>query len=113
MPEAERNMWGFRSVRALEDHFLFHCDDQYGSSFCGFATIDDYGAAAFAFLKGEKTDDVDECARSNGQTVRYHRVTQEFGVLSPSGYIVTYYRKDPRRSQWPTNAAYFRKQCQQ
>ncbi|ASV88650.1 putative large secreted domain protein (plasmid) [Ochrobactrum quorumnocens] len=42
--------------------------------------------------------------------MRYNPVTEEFGVVSSSGDIRTYYRPDPTVHGWPTNLDYFNDQ---
>ena len=103
-----RQHHGFRRRRDLEDHFRNHEDDENG----GFLSAEEYGAFAEAFLDIEKSDDLDECARASGVIVRYHRITQQFLLISPDGFIITYYLLKPRKESWPNNRAYFRSQCQ-
>lgn len=102
-----RGTWGFRSIRALENHFMWHEDDESG----GFSSVDEYGESALNFRCAEKTDDILQCDRNSGEVIRYHRVTQEFMVISPAGFITTYYKKNPRKSAWRENASYFKRQC--
>jgi hypothetical protein len=56
-----RNSYGFRSREALTDHFAYHKDDENG----GFASIDEYGASAYAFLNAPQSDDILEGTRTS------------------------------------------------
>ncbi|MER6684966.1 polymorphic toxin-type HINT domain-containing protein [Streptomyces olivaceoviridis] len=48
--------------------------------------------------------------RANGDIVRYNRVTEDFGIMTPDGSIRTYYKPDPRVHGYATNQDYFNAQ---
>ena len=62
-----------------------------------------------------------ECNRSKGDVVRYDTATLEFGVMSASGYLRTYYRPIPCSSlvgvpkvgchSYTDNVVYFTATC--
>jgi hypothetical protein len=45
--------------------------------------------------------------RGDGDIVRYNRVTEDFGIMTPGGSIRTYYKPDPRAHGYATNQDYF------
>ncbi|MEU0150263.1 polymorphic toxin-type HINT domain-containing protein [Streptomyces sp. NPDC006288] len=45
--------------------------------------------------------------RGNGDVVRYNRATENFGIMTPSGEIRTYYKPDPNVHGYRTNQDYF------
>ena len=50
-----------------------------------------YEAMADNFLMKAKTSQMHECVRRLGDRVRFDKVTNEFAVISPVGFIRTYY----------------------
>lgn len=55
-----------------------------------------------------------ECLRSRGDRLRYNRITLEYGVLSVTGCIRTYYRPGvgrPLPSRFKDNEDYFQWNC--
>jgi hypothetical protein len=71
----------------------------------------DYATLADTFL-GSPLDPEHqvEGRRSDGDLVRLDLRTDEFGILSKSGHIVTYFKADPRTHEKGTNLEYF-KEC--
>jgi len=94
----------FRNQGLLERHFVDHGQD------FGPATISDYHAAANRFLTGERGLGTLERTRSNQDVVRYNTITEQFGVISGSGTIRTYFRPDPRTHGYRDNLEYFNAQ---
>jgi hypothetical protein len=49
-----------------------------------------------------------ECTRTRDRSrVRYNEATEELGLLSAAGYILTHFRPDPFEHTFPTNREYF------
>jgi pyocin large subunit-like protein len=82
----------------------------------------EYEKLADVFMASVAHPDVVECTRKQGDIVRYHRSTAEFGVLSAAGIIRTYFRAKPCASLPPTvpkvachgyasNLQYFKAEC--
>jgi len=109
----QKDCYGFRSRRALEDHFRNHYDDPNG----GFSTIDEYGECAQALLTAPVSDDILDCIRTmgsrSGMRIRYHKINQGFIVINTDGYVVSYYRRSQKKKDQAENLRYFRNQCQQ
>ena len=103
---------GFKTQWQLEDHFYDHCGD---FSVCGDNTSEDmekYEALADTFLGGPRGPTTRECIRRRDHArARYNLATEEWGVLSSDGYILTYYKPDPWRHGYPNNLAYFQIDC--
>lgn len=97
---------GFNTLDDLEEHFDKHNHD--------FGAVDElhYQRLADAFLGGPLGPTAHECVRrSDGCTLRYDHVTQEYGVLASDNYILSYYKPDPRKHKQRTNMGYFRAEC--
>ncbi len=78
----------------------------------GVATEEEYELLADTFLGAPLEQGAIECTRvSNGDIIRYNRMTDEFGVCSADGFIKTYFKPDPAFHRQPTNPDYFRKEC--
>ena len=89
----------FSSLLKRQDHFADHGHDM--------GAIDpiDYENKARDFLSKPFTVDssIEERTRSNGDVVRYDKVTNEFAVATSSGTIKTYF-KPMMRTQSPNGA---------
>ena len=97
---------GFPDKELLAQHF-----DEHHIEF-GVATEDEYELLADTFLGGPLDDGALECIRgSNGDVIRYNRLTDEFGVRGTDGFIRTYFKPNPIFHRQPTNLDYFRKEC--
>lgn len=96
---------GFVSPALLNRHFHDH-----GADFAA-ATPQEYEGLADAFLGGPLTPTALSCARRRGDIVRYDPTTQEFGVLSSTGVIRTYFKPDPAIHGYATNYDYFLAEC--
>ena len=97
---------GFRDTLRLAVHFAAH-----GADF-GCATIADYQFLADQFLSRIPGGDLLECVRHwNLEIVRYDVTTTEFGVLTASGHIKTYFTPDPAEHGEATNLDYFNGEC--
>jgi filamentous hemagglutinin len=96
----------FANSAERADHFHKH-----GVDF-GAKNARDYEAKADAFLLGPKSSTALDYTRSQGDLVRFDPATDEFGVLSASGEVRTYFRPVPgvthKRS---TNLEYFNVSC--
>ncbi len=70
--------------------------DHYGNHGSDFSVIDayDYESQARDFLNKPLVSggDIEECTRSNGETVRYDKNTNEFAVVRANGIIKTYFK---------------------
>lgn len=98
---------GFVSAHQRADHFQKH-----GTDF-GLRTEDEYETAADEFMGGPRGPKTHECvvpkgSSRAGRVVRYDEGTDQFGILSPEGYILTYYRPAPL---FGTKLDYFKRQC--
>jgi filamentous hemagglutinin len=89
------------------EHYNSHVDE-FGVKGMGPA---EYQDRADEFLGAPKPAAVLECFRSNGDTVRLNPATDEFGILSRSGFIRTYFKPDPAVHGRPTNIDYFKWEC--
>jgi hypothetical protein len=52
-----------------------------------------------------------EHLRTGGETLRYDPLTNEFGVSSPDGFLVTYFKPDPAEHGLASNILYFIQEC--
>lgn len=84
---------GFADSTKLNGHFRDH-----GGDF-GATTPQEYEQEAINFLSGTPSADELQLKRTNGDIVRWNKATGEFGVISSSGIIRTYFdisgRADP------------------
>src|SRR3712207_6443200 len=102
---------GFADQYLLADHFTRH------GAKLGVLTPQDYEARADAFLGGAKPRGTRQCTRPRGQytgdRIRYNDTTKEFGILTRTGVIKTYYILDlsRHRHKYPTDLHYFRSEC--
>lgn len=79
----------------------------------GAASEMDYESMARRFLEGAKKHTALECRRPMGDLVRFDPTTDEFGVLSASGEIRTFFRPVAGVThKQPSNLAYYEKQCE-
>lgn len=107
---------GFKRQGDLDRHFSLH-----GVEFAA-TSPDEYEAMADSFIGGPKAEGVMECSRKSGQLVRFNPRSQEYGVLSPEGNILTYFKPRPCATipHWQPkvnchgerdNTAYFQREC--
>ena len=94
----------FANSEERADHFHKH-----GADF-GAKDVRDYEVKADAFLLGPKSSTALDYTRSQGDLVRFDPATDEFGVLSGSGEVRTYFgqfRVSPTsdRRTWNTSAS--------
>jgi pyocin large subunit-like protein len=95
----------FQNVGKLMRHFQDH-----GSDF-GAVSAAHYEQLAAAFLNRTATT-ISDCIRpSNGDIIKYDRVSDEFAVMQNNGTIRTYYKPNPLVHLCPTNLAYFEANC--
>ena len=93
---------------------------KHGAQFPGL-TATEYEELADKFLGNPLTPAMVECRRRKGDVLRYDTKTEEFGVLSVTGIIRTYFKPVPcetlpaalRRNchEHPTNLDYFHEEC--
>src|SRR5437867_3235615 len=76
---------GFRDTGELRRHFFKH------GARLGCRSSQHYGDLADVFLGGPIVDDVAEFTRPGGDRVRYNQTTQEFGTITATGIIRTYF----------------------
>jgi len=76
---------GFANSNELLIHFGDHAQDFSAS------TLSEYEAKADYFLTKPKTNDMHECPRKMGDRQRFDMITNEFGVISSTGVIRTYF----------------------
>ncbi len=94
----------FGNNAKLQDHFKRH-----GSDF-GATTAPQYQRQADGFLTDPLPSGVLEKTRANGDVVRFNPTTDEFGVVSSTGTLRTYYKPCPTIHGHPTNLDYFNAQ---
>jgi filamentous hemagglutinin len=78
---------GFVSIDERRRHFLLH-----GTEFAA-ATEEDYEELADTFLGSKWESPVREKRTANGDLVRYNPVTDEFGRMTASGTIRTFFKE--------------------
>ena len=109
---------GFADTGELAQHFSDHASDFMA------ITESQYEAMADWFLAKAKTAAMFECIRMRGDRLRYDTLTNEFGIVSASGTIRTYFIPRPCTSlppgtrkikchKRPTNMDYVRDTCAQ
>ena len=94
----------FGDARKLADHFARH-----GADF-GAANAAAYERQAGNFLTGPRNSETLTKIRPNGDIVVFNPNTDEFGILSRSGVIRTYYKPNRTVHGYPTNLDYFHAQ---
>lgn len=96
----------FANSHERADHFKKH-----GADF-GAKSDRQYEAMADAFLLGSKSSTALDYTRSQGDVVRFDPVTDEFGVLSATGEVRTYFKPVPGVTHArSTNLEYFEVSC--
>lgn len=80
---------GFLNTRQRNRKFSKH-----GTEF-GASNAEDYERSADAFLGGVVPPGVHECARKEGDRLRYDPQTEAYGVIDIAGVIRTYYKPVP------------------
>ena len=97
---------GFADRLLLEEHFA-----DKGESL-GVSTKEDYLRLADEFLGSAPKVTTIECTDRKGDKIRGDLATEEFGVLSRSGFIRTYYKANIRnRRKYPTLREYVMEKC--
>jgi pyocin large subunit-like protein len=87
------------------DHFKKH------GARLGIKSEADYEAFADKFLGGLRRFTTLECRRRQGDVIRYDWLTKEFGILSSTGRIHTYYKPDRRIHGKLLHICYFKAEC--
>jgi pyocin large subunit-like protein len=82
---------------------------KHGHEF-GLNTYQDYENQADRFFAKPIGGNVMQKQRGNGDWVGYDSSANEFGILSPHGFIRTYFKPDPNVHKLATNLAYFNSQ---
>jgi len=67
---------------------------KHGAEF-GASNAEEYERFADEFLSGSMASGVQECARKQGDKVRYDPQSEAYGVLDSAGIIRTYYKPVP------------------
>jgi pyocin large subunit-like protein len=97
---------GFASPSDRADHF-----EKHGEDFAASSEVQ-YEQMAIAFLNEPKSMDILEgTRRSNGDTIRFDRITQAFAVMGADGIVKTFYKPDPDWHGFVSNLVYFRNEC--
>lgn len=96
---------GFLDQYLRRQHFIDHRTD--------FGAKDEieYELMADEFLGAPLPLGTLECVRGAGDIIRFNPASNEFGVLSRSGIIRTYYKPNIRIHGMATNLDYFRAEC--
>jgi pyocin large subunit-like protein len=99
--------YGFVSLDELEEHF-----DDHGGEF-GARDFLHYQQLADDFLGNpEPQPGTLECTRLRDRCkVRFNIRSNEYGVLTPDNFILTYYIATPARHRRSTNLNYFNDDC--
>ena len=92
---------GFLDKNRLMDHFKRH------GSGVGAKNAAEYEQMANRFLSGKTPPSVLEKVRVNSNIIRYNPSTEEFGVVTKTGRVKTYYKPDPNIHGYKTNFDYF------
>ena len=82
-PEEEQIEYRFRSKKLLNEHYEKHGVDM------GFESAADYEKAASAVVNNP--DALHKTEKEDGDDVYYLKATNEFVIVSPDGYIRTYF----------------------
>jgi hypothetical protein len=97
---------GFRDNAALADHHQKHRSE------FSWISQERYADQADKFLGGPLNPNTQlEGTRSNGETIRFDTVTNEFGILSSERRILSYFKPDPRDHGRASNLDYFQQEC--
>ena len=96
---------GFPDQQAKDDHFQKH-----GSEF-GAADANAYEALAIAFLTSAKSGTMEECTRTQGDWIRFDKVSRAFGVVASDGYIRTYFKCNKLIHRQMSDLQYFKIEC--
>jgi filamentous hemagglutinin len=89
------------------DHYQDHVNE-FGVTALG---PSEYANMADTFLGAQLPTGVLEYIRSKGDIIRFNPVTNEFGILSSSNFIRTYFKPDPAAHGLPSNMDYFNREC--
>lgn len=93
---------GFKSLTHLQVHFLKH------AARLGISTIAEYERRADEFLGQPVKSPILSFIRPwCGDDVRFNSITEEFGILTVTVHIKTYYLPDPVEHGCPDNMQYF------
>jgi hypothetical protein len=98
---------GFKDHADLMVHYDGHVDE-FGMVAMG---PSEYQDLADEFLGSPLQPGVLEHKRSGGDTVRFNPATNEFGVMSLSGFIRTYFKPDPAEHGLASNKDYYIREC--
>jgi len=85
------------------DHFGRHGHE------LGFATPQEYEAAAISLFSAELSPTLPECTRPSSDIARFDLIYEHFGVLSRDLFVKTLYKPRPRHGE--TKRDYFTRQC--
>ena len=106
---------GFADRETLLGHYRKHKAD------FGEPKAEVYELLADHFLGGSLRPGVLQCQRRRGDVIRFDPNTDEFGIVTSSGIILTYFKPVPcvtisrtskiRCHKEPTNLVYFQKEC--
>jgi len=97
---------GFVDASSRADHFKRHGGD-FGAS-----SEQAYESLARQFLNGPLGATILEgVRRSNGDVIRFDRVTQTFAVMRVDGIIKTFFKPDPGIHGFRSNLRYFQVEC--
>jgi pyocin large subunit-like protein len=97
---------GFASASDRADHF-----EKHGKDFTASSEVE-YEQMAVAFLNAPGSRDILEgTRRSNGDTMRFDRITQAFAVMGSGGIVKTFCKPDPNWHGFISNLAYIRNEC--
>ena len=95
----------FKNRHNLERHFVRH-----GQEF-GTETAADYERRADAFMTAWLQTGILECYRKNGDRVRFNPETNEFGVSTGLGEILTFMIVRPLAGSRQTALQYYESAC--
>jgi len=95
----------FKNRHNLERHFVRH-----GQEF-GAATAAEYEKKADAFMTKPLHAGILECHRRNGDSVRFDPKTNQFGVSTSAGEILTFMIVTPLAGSTQTALQYYESAC--
>ena len=97
----------FAYMRKRSDHWYDHY-----AEFPEIANETEYEQRAAEFLNAPLSPTMVESVRpSDGDTIRYDRVTENFAVMRTDGVIRTFFRPNKSWHGLSSNLAYFQQEC--
>ncbi|MFJ9026544.1 hypothetical protein ACIRPU_42365 [Streptomyces sp. NPDC102259] len=97
--------WTSTNTKTASQNEFDHWD-KHKSEFPHINSQQGYVDAAQRFMRSQDPW-IQTKTRSNGDMVRFNRVTDEFGIMTNAGEMRTYYKPDPSKHGYASNQDYF------